>query len=123
MIEVEIAMIVAWWVSVYHMLIGGYLVFLTERRTPFLIVIGLVKGMLGAAIYLVVRQPLWMDTHAPTIPELIIPITLVLLFAFSAIATYMIWALFDLDPPQKRIKVLYRCAKSWWSRQRRRLKK
>lgn len=123
MTEVTIAMIIAWWVGVYHMMIGTYLIFISERRTPFLAVIGLVKGMLGAAIYLVVRQPLWVDTHAPTIPDLILPVTLLLMFVFSTLVTYLIWARFDLDPPQKRIRVLFRCAGNWWSRQHRRLKK
>lgn len=123
MTEVAIAMIVAWWVAVYHMMIGGYLIFISERRTPFLVAIGMIKGMLGAAIYLVVRQPLWVDAHAPTIPELILPITLILMFVFSALVTYMIWTLFDLDPPQTRIRVLLRCARSWWSRQHRRFGK
>lgn len=116
MTELPIAMIIAWWVGIYHMMIGAYLIFLSERRTPFLAVIGLVKGMLGVAIYLVVRDPPWINTHAPTLPQLILPITLLLMLAFSVIVTWLIWALFDLDPPQKRIKELYRCARDWCPR-------
>lgn len=123
MTEVAIAMILAWWVAVYHMLIAGYLVFLSERRTPFVVITGVVKGSLGVAIYIVVRQPLWVDTHTPTVPEVILPLTLLIMLAFSVIVTGLIWRAFDLDPPQKRVKELARCARQWWDRHRRRYRR
>ena len=114
MTEVTIAMAIAWWIGVYHMLIGGYLVFISERRTPFVVITGLVKGLLGAGIYLVIRQPLWFGTHAPPIPDVILPLTLLIMFTFSAIVTRLIWSAFDLDPPQDRAKELAYYAREWW---------
>ena len=115
MTETTIAMVIAWWVAVYHMLIAGYLIFLSESRTPFLVIVALVKGTLGVAVYLTVRQPLWMDVHAPTLPEIILPITLLLILAFSVLVTRLIWETFDLDPPQQRARELAYCAREWWS--------
>ena len=120
MSEVALAMVVAWWVAVWHMLVGGYLVFFAESRTPFLTIVGVIKGMLGAAIYLTVREPLWVDTHAPSAPEIILSVTLILLLVFSGLVTGLIWQAFDLDPPQQRARELFRCGKKWWDRQRRR---
>ena len=120
MTEFTIAMILAWWVAVYHMLIGGYLVFLSERRTPFIVITGVVKGSLGVGIYLVVRQPLWVGTYTPSLPEVILPITLLVMLAFSFIVTILIWLAFGLDTPQERITELAHCGTKWASRQRRR---
>lgn len=120
MTEFTIAMVLAWWIAVYHMLIGGYLVFLSERRTPFIVITGVVKGSLGAGMYLVVRQPLWVGTHTPLIPEVILPVTLLIMLAFSFIVTGLIWMAFGLDSPQTRARELARCGKKWCSRQRQR---
>lgn len=123
MTEVAIAMIVAWWVGVYHMVVGGYLVFISERRTPLLLVTGVVKGLLGAAIYLVIRQPLWVSAHTPTLPDVIVPVTLLILLVFSIIVTRIIWAAFDLDSPQDRVIELAHCVTEWGERQWRRFGK
>ena len=120
MTEVTIAMVVAWWVGIYHMLIGGYLVFISEQRTPFILVTGLVKGLLGTLIYLVVRDPPWVIAYIPWVPDILLPITLLVMFVFSVIVTVLIWLAFGLDSPQERIKYLAHCGQKWASRQRRR---
>ena len=102
------------------MLIGGYLVFFAERRTPFILVTGLVKGLLGTLIYLVIRDPPWAVAYIPLVPDILLPITLIVLLTFSVIVTILIWLAFDLDTPQERITELSHCGRKWVSRQRRR---
>ena len=120
MTEITLAMSVAWWVGVYHMMIGSYLVFISERRTPFVLVTGLVKGLLGTLVYLVVRDPPWVITHIPWIADTVMLLTLIVMFVFSVIVTILIWRAFDLVPPNDRFKELGNCAMEWWSSHRRR---
>ena len=104
-VTTSIPMIIAWWIGAYHMAIATYIVFFAERRSPSLIMVGSVKGLLGAAIYIVVRDPPW--SSISIIPDIILPITLLVLMMFSIIVTWLIWKAFDLDPPQKRFKELW----------------
>ena len=115
MTEINIALIIAWWVAVYHMVIAGYLVFLSERREPFIMVTALVKGLLGTLVYLVVRDPPWVVRRFEWAGDLSLTLTLIVMFVFSVIVTILIWQAFDLLPPKDRIKQLGRSVKVWWS--------
>ena len=120
MTEVTLALVIAWWVAIYHMMIGGYLVFISERRSPFILITGLVKGLLGTMVYLVVRDPPWVVTRLPWFEDIGLTLTLLVMFVFSIIVTILIWRAFNLDPPNDRIKELGNGAMEWWSSQRRR---
>ena len=93
------------------MLVATYIVFFAERRNISLLIIGSLKGLLGAAIYVVIRNPPW--STISIIPDIILPATLLLIMMFSVAVTWLIWAAFDLDPPQKRIREGYRNCCNW----------
>lgn len=105
--EVTLAMTIAAWVAVWHLLIAGYLLAFAERVSKLLLVIGLVKALLGGAIYLVVREPPWAVRYAFFTMDILLPITLALLLVFSFLVTIAIWTAYDLDRPDTRLKAVF----------------
>lgn len=103
--DVRIAFHLAWLVGAWHLVVAGWLVFFAEKHTTLLSVTAIVKGILGACIYLIVRQPEW-AFYTPFRPHLL-PLTLVTLFAFSVLVTVLIFKLYDLATPWKRLGQLY----------------
>lgn len=101
--EISLAMHIAAWIGVWHVLVGGYLVFFAERSSILLLFVGIVKGLLGASVYLTIRRPPWLSGYAWYTSEILIPVTLTLLLLFSVLVTVAIWSAYDLDLPHRRL--------------------
>lgn len=102
--HVTIAFHLAWLVAIWHMGVAGYLIFLAERDDPMLLVIALMKGLLGALIYVLVRDPWWAAHEA--VEGFLLPATLLLLCLFSVSVTWLIWQHFQLVSPTERLERL-----------------
>lgn len=100
----SIPYILAWWVGMFFVFLGLYVIFITERSDPPLITFGLFDLLLGVGIYLTVRFPEW--TPSLLTRELLVTAILLLLFCFVAMTTWLIWAFYELDPPHIRVKAL-----------------
>lgn len=94
----------AWLVGVWHLVVAGWIVFFSRTHAALLTTTAVVKGLLGACIYLIVREPSWIFT--PDAEVFLLPVTLVLLYVFSALVTALIWKAYNLVPPWTRARQL-----------------
>lgn len=105
MSELPVSTTLAWLAGLYHLLIAGYLVFLAEERSPLLTTLALLKGSLGGGVYILVTNPPWYG--GSTLEWLLLPLTLVLLLAFSILVTVLIFRAYGLADPSSRLARVY----------------
>ena len=101
--EITVAMEIARWVAIWHLIVALYLVAYSEVKTPFLMLIAVMKAGLGALIYLLVLEPAWvLEADWPLIGSvdgILLPLTLLLLGAVSVVLSWALWQLYEIGGP------------------------
>lgn len=98
----RLAFHLAWAVGIWHLTVAGYLVFFSRANGALLTALALTKGLLGACLYIVIREPTWVVYGG--VERYLVPFTILLLFAFSALVTILIWNAYDLRAPRDRLR-------------------
>lgn len=106
--EVTLAMWFAQAVAVWHLAVALYLIGFAEKKSLFLMVVALLKALLGTLIYLIVLEPEW--AFLGSFDGLLLPLALVVLGIISVVFTWLLWQVYSLDNPAKR---LFRDMLSW----------
>lgn len=104
MSTVPVVDVIGWWMAVYLIMVGTYLVFFSESNSPFIIFVGALKGTVGAVLYLLLREPMWMHTYVPSLPDILLTIFIGELFFIIILLTLTLWKAHHLQRPTTRMR-------------------